>query len=124
LWELASRPGWQYDEGIYTRVAVNVMHGTLNEHITAGVPWQPFLFQPPFYFLALAKWFSITGPSLAHARVLGVLIAVATLGVLFALLWRIHGPAAAFSAGIPVILAGCCISSASPTWRTRCCSSS
>lgn len=106
LWQLASKPDWQYDEGVYTRVAENVMHGTLNEHLTVGVPWQPFLYQPPFYCVGLAKWFALTGPGVAPARLLGVLLSMATLAMLFALLWRIHGPAAALFASIPVVFDG------------------
>lgn len=68
LWGL-NKPDWQYDEGVYTRVAQNLLqHGTLNEHIGYGVSWQPFLYQPPLYFLALCRWFALTGPGIDQAR--------------------------------------------------------
>jgi 4-amino-4-deoxy-L-arabinose transferase-like glycosyltransferase len=107
FWDLAATPNWQYDEGVYTTVAKNVLqHGLLAEHVPYGTPWSPFLFQPPLYFLVLARWFSLTGVSVYHARILGVLCSLGTLTFLFLLLRRIHGPAAALFASVPVILDG------------------
>jgi 4-amino-4-deoxy-L-arabinose transferase-like glycosyltransferase len=107
FWSLAARPGWQYDEGVYTEVAGNLLrHGRLAEHVPYGQPWSPFLYQPPFYFQVLAKWFALFGPSIYHARILGVLCSLATLSLLFALLWRLHGPRAALLASIPIVLDG------------------
>ena len=106
-WQLAARPGWQYDEGVYTGVARNLlMHGQLVEHVPYGQPWSPFLYQPPFYFDTLVRWFALTGPSIYHARILGVACSIATLSLLFALLWRIHGPRAALLASAPIVLDG------------------
>ncbi len=107
FWQLAGKPDWQYDEGVYTRVATNLLqHGTLNEHITVNTPWQPFLYQPPFYFIALARWFALTGPSIYHARVLGVLCALGTLVLLQRIVSRIHGPRVALFVMLPVIFDG------------------
>jgi 4-amino-4-deoxy-L-arabinose transferase-like glycosyltransferase len=107
FWSLASRPGWQYDEGVYTEVATNLLqHGTINEHITYGSGWSPDLYQPPFYFLVLARWFSLTGVSIYHARILGVLCALAALTLLWRLLIRVHGPATALYAMVPIVLDG------------------
>ena len=107
FWDLATRPGWQYDEGVYTGVARNLLqHGRLTEHVTYGTPWSPFLYQPPFYFNVLARWFAVFGPSIYHARILGVLCSLATLSLLFTLLWRLHGPRAALLASAPIILDG------------------
>jgi 4-amino-4-deoxy-L-arabinose transferase-like glycosyltransferase len=107
FWDLAATPNWQYDEGVYATVAKNVLqHGLLAEHVPYGTPWSPFLFQPPLYFLVLARWFSLTGVSVYHARILGVLCSLGTLTFLFLLLRRIHGPAAALFASVPVILDG------------------
>ena len=93
FWSLASRPGWQYDEGVYTGVAANLLrHGTVNEHITYGAPWAPDLYQPPFYFIVLARWFALTGVSIYHARIFGVLCALVALTLLWRLLVRVHGP--------------------------------
>lgn len=107
FWQLAAKPDWQYDEGVYTRVATNLLqHGTLSEHITVNTPWQPFLYQPPFYFLALSRWFALTGPSIYHARILGVLCSVVTLALLHQLVSRIHGPRVALFVMLPVIFDG------------------
>ena len=107
LWSLSSRPGWQYDEGVYTGVAANLLqHGTINEHITYGSPWAPDLYQPPFYFIALARWFSLTGASIYHARILGVLCALTALTLLWRLLIRVHGPVVALYAIVPIACDG------------------
>jgi Dolichyl-phosphate-mannose-protein mannosyltransferase len=107
FWDLAATPNWQYDEGVYTTVGKNVLqHGLLAEHVPYGTPWSPFLFQPPLYFLILARWFELTGASVYHARILGVLCSLGTLTCLFLLLRRIHGPAAALFVSVPVILDG------------------
>ena len=106
LWRLASSPAWQWDEAVYYRVAVNVQHGVLGEHALRGVAWQPFLYQPPFYLMLLARWFDATGASIYHARLLGVLATGAMLALLFRLLWRIHGPGPALLAIVPVVFDG------------------
>jgi hypothetical protein len=107
LWSLATRPGWQFDEDVYTDVATNLLrHGTLNENITYGAPWTPDAFEPPYYFLLLARWFAATGTSVYHARLLGVIFALAALVCLWRLLVRLHGPGAALFAMVPVTFDG------------------
>ncbi len=110
LWHLSSSPAWQWDEAVYYRVAANVQHGVLAEHplylIGGGQSPEPFLYQPPFYFLLLSRWFSLIGVSIYHARLLGVIMTAAMQTVLFRLLWKIHGPAAALFAIVPVIFDG------------------
>jgi 4-amino-4-deoxy-L-arabinose transferase-like glycosyltransferase len=107
FWDLATRPGWQYDEAVYNRVASNLLsQGLISEHITYGAPWSPDLYQPPFYVIVLARWFALTGASIYHARILGVLCALAGLVVLWRLLARIHGPSAALFAVVPIALDG------------------
>jgi 4-amino-4-deoxy-L-arabinose transferase-like glycosyltransferase len=106
IWHLRISPAWQWDEAVYYRVSVNVQHGDLSEHSLFGVPWEPFLYQPPFYSLLLSRWFDITGASIYHARILGVILTAAMQAVLFRLLWKIHGATAALLAIIPVIFDG------------------
>jgi 4-amino-4-deoxy-L-arabinose transferase-like glycosyltransferase len=106
LWHLAVSPAWQWDEAVYYRVSVNVQHGVLSEHSHYGLPFEPFLYQPPFYFLLLSRWFSIIGASIYHARLLGVIFTAAMQVVLFRLLWKIHGSAVALFAIVPVIIDG------------------
>jgi 4-amino-4-deoxy-L-arabinose transferase-like glycosyltransferase len=107
FWSLSARPGWQYDEGVYTGVAASLLrHGTLSEHITYGAPWSPDLYQPPFYFVILARWFALTGVSIYHARIFGVLCSLAALLLLWRLLRRSHGPRVAARAMPPITLDG------------------
>ncbi len=106
LWHLSISPAWQWDEAAYYRISVNVQHGMLSEHPVYGMPWEPFLYQPPFYFLLLSRWFSIVGASIYHARLLGVILTAAMQAVLFRLIWKIHGPAVALFAIVPVIFDG------------------
>ncbi|SRR6266568_303267 len=106
LWHLSVSPAWQWDEAVYYRVSVNVQHGALSEHSLYGVPWEPFLYQPPLYFLLLSRWFNIIGASIYHARILGVILTAAMQTVLFRLLWKIHGPGVALFAIVPVIFDG------------------
>lgn len=107
FWDLAGKPDWQFDENVYTNVAANVLHhGTLNEHIVAGQQWYPFLYQPPFYFLALARWFALAGTGITQARVLGVILSLVMLALLFRLVQKIHGERVALLALIPVVLDG------------------
>jgi 4-amino-4-deoxy-L-arabinose transferase-like glycosyltransferase len=107
FWSLATRPGWQYDEGVYTGVAANLLrHGTVSEHITYGAPWSPDLYQPPFYFVVLARWFALTGVSIYHARIFGVLCSLAALLLLWRLLRRLHGAGVAACAIMPIALDG------------------
>ncbi|HWE61737.1 MAG TPA: glycosyltransferase family 39 protein, partial [Chloroflexota bacterium] len=106
-WQLAGKPDWQYDEGVYTLVGRNLLQqGTLNEHIALGAPWTPFLYQPMWYFLVLSRWFAVVGPSVYHARILGVVCSLGTLMLLFRLRWRIHGARMALAAVLPVIFDG------------------
>jgi len=107
LWQLAGKPDWQFDEGIYADIAWNILrHGTLNEHITYGSHWVPFLYQPPVYLLALVRWFALLGPSIYHARILGVLCALGSLILTWRLIWRLHGPRAALFASPPIVFDG------------------
>jgi 4-amino-4-deoxy-L-arabinose transferase-like glycosyltransferase len=106
LWHLNVSPGWQWDEAIYLRVGMNVQHGVLQQHPVYGSPWQPFLYQPPLYFVMLARWFSVVGASLYHARVLGVIATAVMLLLLFRLLWNLHGPRAALFAMTPIVFDG------------------
>jgi 4-amino-4-deoxy-L-arabinose transferase-like glycosyltransferase len=106
LWHLRVSPAWQWDEAVYYRVSLNVQHGDLSEHSLYGLHWEPFLYQPPFYFLLLSRWFDLIGASIYHARLLGVILTTAMQAVLFRVLWKIHGATVAIFAVIPVIFDG------------------
>jgi 4-amino-4-deoxy-L-arabinose transferase-like glycosyltransferase/putative flippase GtrA/GT2 family glycosyltransferase len=107
FWQLRTKPEWQFDEAIYWNIAHNLqVHGTLNEHITFGTQWVPFLYQPPLYVLALARWFSITSPTIYEARVLGVICSLASLFLIWRLISRLHGPKAALVVSLPIVFDG------------------
>jgi 4-amino-4-deoxy-L-arabinose transferase-like glycosyltransferase len=97
LWELSSRPGWQPDETVYTSVTRHIVaNGLLTDHLQRGMPWSPFLFHPPFYFLVLAGWFRLVGTAgITQARELAVIATVVMLCLLFRLIWRLRGLGAA-----------------------------
>ena len=105
LWHLGISPAWQWDQAVYYRVSVNVQHGLLSEH-SLYQNYQPFLYQPPFYFLLVSRWFSLVGASIWHARLLGVFLTAVMQILLFRLLWKIHGSVTALFAVIPVIFDG------------------
>jgi putative flippase GtrA/glycosyltransferase involved in cell wall biosynthesis len=93
LWQLYTKPGWQVDEVTYTSLGhILLLHGTLNLPIPYSQPWTPFLFHPPFYFLVLARWFSLVGAGIYQARILGIICSVISFGLLARLLWKLHGP--------------------------------
>jgi 4-amino-4-deoxy-L-arabinose transferase-like glycosyltransferase len=106
LWQLGVS-GWQYDEIVYTQVATTLLHhGGLTERITYGSPYQPFLYQPPWYPYGLAGWFALTRPDITSARVLGVLLSGCTLALLWDLIRRQRGPRAALFVILPVTFDG------------------
>ena len=105
LWHLGISPAWQWDEAVYYRVSINVQHGLLSEHTLYG-NYEPFLYQPPFYFLFLSRWFTLVGVSIWHARLLGVLLTAVMQTLLFRLLWKLHGSTTALFAIIPVVFDG------------------
>ncbi|MGD0063323.1 MAG: glycosyltransferase [Streptosporangiaceae bacterium] len=106
LWRLASSPSWQWDETVYYRVSINMQHGVLAEHTLQGGSGTPFLYQPPFYFLLLSRWFDLTGASIYHARILGVLLVSAMFLVLYRLILTSHGPRVALLTLVPIIFDG------------------
>ena len=103
LWKLRTSPAWQWDEAVYWRVAANMQHGVLAEHPVYGAPWEPFLYQPPLYFLMVAHWFDLIGASIYHARILGVAFTAGMQALLFWLLSKLHGPRIALLAVVPVV---------------------
>jgi 4-amino-4-deoxy-L-arabinose transferase-like glycosyltransferase len=106
IWHLGISPAWQWDEAIYYRVGVSVQHGVLQEHPVYGAAWTPFLYQPPIYFVVLARWFAFVGASVYHARLLGAIATAFMLVLLFRLIYRLHGPRTALFAMIPVVFDG------------------
>jgi 4-amino-4-deoxy-L-arabinose transferase-like glycosyltransferase/glycosyltransferase involved in cell wall biosynthesis/putative flippase GtrA len=106
LWHLGVFPAWQWDETVYYRVSVYVQRGSLTEHPLFGETWQPFLYQPPFFMEIEAKWFTLVGASIYHARLLGVACTAVMQVLLFRLLCRLHGARIALWAVVPVVFDG------------------
>jgi 4-amino-4-deoxy-L-arabinose transferase-like glycosyltransferase len=106
LWRLGISPAWQWDEAVYLRVSANVQHGVLAEHSVYGLPWEPFLYQPPLFFDVQSRWFDLVGASMYHARLFGVGCTAVMQVLLFRLLYRLHGPRNALFAVLPVIFDG------------------
>ena len=106
LWRLGVSPAWQWDEAVYWRVSVNVQHGSLTEHSVYGLPWEPFLYQPPIFFKIQALWFDAVGASIYHARLFGVACTAVMQVLLFRLLMRLNRPRIALFTVLPVIFDG------------------
>ena len=85
---------------------MNVQHGVLSEHSLYGVPWEPFLHQPPFYFLRSPNGSTLSGPASIMPGSSASSYTVTMETALFRLLWKIHGPAVALFATTPVIIDG------------------
>jgi 4-amino-4-deoxy-L-arabinose transferase-like glycosyltransferase len=87
-------------------VSENMQHGVLTEHSVYGQPVQPFLYQPPIFFVIEARWFDLVGASIYHARLFGVVCTAVMQVLLFRLLIRLHGLRVALLAVLPVIFDG------------------
>ena len=95
LYRLSVWPEWDVDELAYAPIAANFLHyGTLS--LTPH--GQPFLWHPPFYFLALSRWYAVYGTGVTSARVLGVLASVPTFSLIGWWLYRRYGQSAALFA--------------------------
>jgi hypothetical protein len=100
FWAIGGRPGFEWDEPVYTNVARHVSQfGTIQLKQPVGAVAQPYLFHPPFYFLLLGLWFRISSSSIAHARELAAGASIVVLALLWGLLrdqigWRALVPVA------------------------------
>jgi hypothetical protein len=102
-WQLGGRPGFDWDEPVYSYVATSILHGHgLHAKPSFGVVQQPYLYHPPFYFYLLAGWFKAFGAGIAQARALGATASLITLVLLYALMRPRWGVAAL----VPLALLG------------------
>lgn len=98
FWQLAVRPGFEWDETVYAGIGANlVQHGLLEAKTEYGRLPEPYLYHPPFYFLLLSIWFKIFGPGIPSARALAVVGSLLLLGLLAALLRKLLTNAAALA---------------------------
>ncbi len=84
FWNLATRPGWDWDESVYNVVGTNMAHHNLLEAKTdAAVGPEPYAYHPPLYFMLLGFWYRIFGAGITEGRELaavGSLVLLAVLG--------------------------------------------
>jgi 4-amino-4-deoxy-L-arabinose transferase-like glycosyltransferase len=92
FWQITDRPGFEWDETVYTGIAENLNHtGIMSAKMQQGVPLTPYMFHPPYYFRLLAWWFSITAEGIGSARIWAALMSLVVLIILYLLL-RLYLP--------------------------------
>ncbi len=92
LWRIGRSPGYEWDEPVYADIARNVAsgNGLVVKH-QFGVPAEPYLYHPPFYFDLLAGWFKLAGTGITSARVMAACMSVGALLVLVVGFYRLYG---------------------------------
>lgn len=104
FWQIGSRPEWEWDEVSYAYIAHNLAaHGLLQAKPEYGMHGTAFLYQPPFYFTALAAWFKIVGSGVTQARIWAVIMSLLALVMLFYFLRKLIGQTGAL--GVVAFLA-------------------
>lgn len=92
LWNIANRPGWEWDEGVYVYIARNLaQNGTLEFKTNYLAQPEIYAYHPPFHFLLLAEWFKLFGAGHTQARVFAVLGAIVAMTLLLILLRTVIG---------------------------------
>lgn len=104
---IGGKPGWQWDEVVYTEVASNLLHhGVPFEHIPLGQPFVADAYQPSAYFWILSSWFRLFGVGVEQGRVLGVLCSMAALSLIVLAAYRSYGPRAGMLAAVALAVDG------------------
>lgn len=92
FWDIASRPGWEWDEGVYVDISATLADTGLmhvkTEHMTEP---EPYTYHPPFHFWLVSFWFRLVGSGITEARVLAVISALAGMALLLVFLRRMLG---------------------------------
>lgn len=98
---LGSRPGWEWDEPVYTSIARSVADGH-GLHVTTqyGTSGEPYLYHPPFYFLAVGGWMKIFGTSITSARYFAATASIIYTLITALAIRRLVGPLAGLSAAL------------------------
>lgn len=90
FWDLDGRPGYEWDEPVYTDVASHAARdGAVEIKPQFGEEPGPYLFHPPVYFHLLGLWFRIFGIGIVQARFLAAFASLVVLALLYLLL-RAH----------------------------------
>jgi 4-amino-4-deoxy-L-arabinose transferase-like glycosyltransferase len=89
LWDVADRPGFEWDEPVYADIGASVAVGDgLHLKASEGVAGAPYLYHPPFHFLLLGAWFRIAGDGIAQARGVAAIASLVVLALLYLLMRR------------------------------------
>lgn len=92
LWNIRSRPGWEWDEPVYTFISGNLhLHGEMSSKTDYMSEPETYLYHPPFYFVILSEWFGLTDVGVAQARFLAVIGATTTSLLILVLLRTVLG---------------------------------
>lgn len=87
LWDIASRPGFDWDESVYANVGENLAtSGRLEAKTEYNEVPEPYLYHPPFYFWLLAGWFRLFGSGITEARTMAALSSLIVLVLLLGFL--------------------------------------
>lgn len=104
---IGGKPGWQWDEVVYTEVASNLLHhGVPFEHIPLGQPFAADAYQPSAYFWILSSWCRLFGVGVEQGRVLGVLCSMAALSLIVLAAYRNYGPRAGMLSAVALAVDG------------------
>ncbi|HSE61245.1 MAG TPA: glycosyltransferase family 39 protein [Candidatus Saccharimonadales bacterium] len=92
LWQISTRPGFEWDEPVYEVIGRNeAAHGLLQTKTEVVASPEPYLYHPPFYYKLLGWWFELFGAGVTQARVLAAIGSLLMLVLLWALLRRLIG---------------------------------
>jgi 4-amino-4-deoxy-L-arabinose transferase-like glycosyltransferase len=83
FWHIATRPGYDWDESVYSVIGANMAHHDLLQAKTeAGFAAQPYLYHPPVYFAVLGLWYRVFGTGIPEARALAAVSSLVMLLIL------------------------------------------
>ena len=92
VWDLGSRPGYDWDEPVYADIGASVAHGDgLFLKTPIGGEHAHYLFHPPFYFWLLGGWMRIFGTGIPSARLMAASMSLVVLTLLYTLMRRRWG---------------------------------
>lgn len=104
---VGGKPGWQWDEVVYTEVASNLLHhGIPFEHIPLGHPFAADAYQPSAYFWILSGWFRLVGVGVMQGRVFGVLCSMVALSLIVVAVYRSYGHRAGILSAVALAVDG------------------
>ena len=121
FWAIGSRPGYEWDEPVYTNIATHLAHfGVLQVKPDFGSPVEPYVYHPPFYFLMLAGWFKLVGAGVTSARVLAGIMSLVFLVLAYLFMRWYMGERHWFHWFSLPLTVGLYIATGSAGWRTLC----